>query len=307
MATTETVVELRGVSHRFATFDALRDVDLEVKRGDVYGLLGLNGAGKTTTLRILLRLLRLQTGEVALFGRPQPASWLEVASRIGATIEAPAFYPHLDGRTNLSLLWDLAGAPEGRSPDEALEVVGLADAADVPARKYSQGMLQRLYIAQSLLGRPQLLLMDEPTANLDPLGIVEVRRIIRDLSQDADVTVILSSHQLNEVEEVCNRVAILHRGRKLAEAPVTELFDAQESRIEIEVDRPEPAHRTLQSLEWCVEPTLREGLLRARVPRARRSELNALLIKQGFEVAGFAERRPSLEEYFRETISDGSE
>ena len=299
----EIVARLESVSHRFGDFEALEGVDITVRRGDVYGLLGLNGAGKTTTLRILLRLLRSQSGTIELFGRPQ-SEWLETADRVGATIEAPAVYPHLDGLTNLSLLRDLASGRGGCTPERALEQVGLADAARVLARKYSQGMLQRLYIAQALLGEPDLLVLDEPTSNLDPLGIVEVRQLIRRLNRDRGVTVILSSHQLPEVEEVCNRVCILHKGRRLVEAPVNELFEADESRLEIEVDRPAAALELLEGLDWAKGPALLDGVLTTGVPRVRRAELNALLVKAGFEVAQLLARRPSLEDYFHEVISE---
>ena len=304
--TTETdcVAALQGVSHSFGDFQALQDVDLSVRRGDVYGLLGLNGAGKTTTLRILLRLLRCRSGEVTLFGRPQHSAWLEVAPRIGATIEAPAFYPQLDGLTNLNLLRDLGGVREGCSPEEALELTGLSDAARVRTQRYSQGMLQRLYIAQALLGSPALLVLDEPTSNLDPRGLVEVRELVRRLNRELGVTVVLSSHQLPEVEELCNRVAILHRGRVLAEAPVRELFEADESVLEIEVDRPDDALRVLDGLPWCTAPELVDGVLCTRVARTRRAELNALLVKQGLGVAQLVERRASLEDYFHRTIAD---
>ena len=303
-AETDSVATLQGVSHQFGDSQVLHDVDLTVHRGDVYGLLGLNGAGKTTTLRILLRLLRCRTGEVELFGRPQQRAWLEVAPRIGATVEAPAFYPHLDGLTNLSLLRELGGVDGGVNAEQALELTGLSDAGRLATRKYSQGMLQRLYIAQALLGSPALLVLDEPTSNLDPRGIVEVRELVRRLNRESNVTVILSSHQLSEVEELCNRVAILHRGRVLAEAPVDELFETDESLLEIEVDRPDDAHRVLEGLPWCAAAELVDGVLCARVARSRRAELNALLVKQGFGVAQLVERRASLEDYFHRTIAD---
>ena len=277
-----------------------------MRQGDVYGLLGLNGAGKTTSLRILLRLLRPSAGRVELFGRAVDRHWLEVAGRIGAMIEAPAFYLHLDGMTNLQLLYDLAGAPSGRGPEAVLEAVGLRDAARVRARNYSQGMLQRLYIAQAMLGSPELLILDEPTSNLDPRGILEVRQLIQRLCHEEGRTVLLSSHQLSEVEGLCNRVAILHKGRRLVETQVAELFGADERWLEIEVDRPEKALELLRRIEWCSEVELRDGRVRARVPRARRAELNARLVGEGFAVAELVERQPRLEDYFHQITTDAS-
>jgi ABC-2 type transport system ATP-binding protein len=300
------IAVLEGVSQRFGAFAALEDVHLTVCQGDVYGLLGLNGAGKTTSLRILLRLLHPTAGRVELFGQPIEQAWLEIVARIGAMIEAPAFYPHLDGRTNLSLLYDLAGAPTGRDPDAALAAVGLSDAAGVRARNYSQGMLQRLYLAQALLGSPQLLVLDEPTSNLDPRGILDVRQLIQKLCREEGRTVILSSHQLSEVEGLCNRVGILHKGRRLIETEVVQLFGAEERWLEIELDRPEKALEQLRTLPWCSDAELRDGRVRARVPRARRAELNARLVAEGFAVSELVERQPRLEDYFHQITADAS-
>ena len=301
------IAVLDGVSHSFGDFAALRDVRLTVRQGDVYGLLGLNGAGKTTSLRILLRLLRPDAGRIEVFGKPLDAHWLQIAGRIGAMIEAPAFYSHLDGLTNLRLLYDLAGAPPGRGPEDVLAAVGLSEAARVRARNYSQGMLQRLYIGQALLGAPDLLVLDEPTSNLDPRGILEVRQLIQKLCREEGRTVILSSHQLSEVEGLCNRVAILHRGRCLAETHVHELFGAEERWLEIELDRPEKALEWLRALPWCSEVERRGGRVRARVPRVRRAELNARLVGEGFAVSELVERQPRLEDYFHQITSAEAE
>jgi ABC-type multidrug transport system ATPase subunit len=254
----DVVVRFEDVSHRFGARTVLDRVHFEVRRGDVYGLLGLNGAGKTTTLRLLLRLIARQSGQIRVLGRPLEAHWLELAGHMGATIEAPAFYPQLDGLTNLQLLRDLGGGG-GRDPQTVLALVGLAEAARQQTRRYSQGMLQRLYIAQALLGSPELLVLDEPTSNLDPEGILDVRRLIQRLSRDEGVSVILSSHQLSEVEDVCNRVAILHEGRCMVETDVDALFHAEECWVEIETDRPEPARTLIAALPWC-----REALLEGR-------------------------------------------
>ena len=307
MAENDAVAVLEGVSHRFGPHQALSEVALRVQRGDVYGLLGLNGAGKTTTLRLLLRLLRLQSGRICLFGEPPESDWLRVAGRIGASIEAPAFYPHLDGFTNLTLLRDLGGGA-GRDASEALELVGLGGAARVATRKYSQGMLQRLHIAQALLGSPELLVLDEPTSNLDPQGILEVRRLIQKLVRDEGVTVLLSSHQLAEVEDVCNRVAIIHGGRCVVETEVAALFKSDDCWVEIESDRPGEALAALARIPWCSTPSRTgRGSLRVRLARARCAELNAQLVKQGFAVAALVPERPRLEDFFHQVIQHGSD
>ncbi len=300
----DVVASLEGVTRCFGDFRALSGVDLCIRQGDVYGLLGLNGAGKTTALRVLLRYLRPDSGVARVMGRDVQSDWIRVAPLLGATIEAPAFYPHLDGATNLRLLHELAGSPAGRSPEQAMELVGLDRRPGIRVRSYSQGMLQRLYIGQALLGAPKLLVLDEPTSNLDPRGILEVRNLIRRLRDEEGITVVLSSHQLSEVEDICNRVAILHRGRRLEEADVDALFGADQRWLEIEVAQPDKAFERVRLLDWCQEPELRDGRLRLRVLEARRAELNALLVGEGFEVSQLVTRRPSLEDYFHRVTAD---
>lgn len=304
-ASGEPVVVFDRVSRHFGEFRALNELSLRVERGDIYGLLGLNGAGKTTSIRILLGLLANDSGRVEIFGRSAPRDRRIALARVGAMIEGPAFYPHLGGLENLRLLHGLNATPGGRSPEEALELVGLNRAARVRARKYSMGMLQRLYLAQALLGRPELLVLDEPTSNLDPQGILEVREVIRRLAREHGTTIILSSHQLSEVEGMCDRVGIVNRGRMLLESSVSDLFATEECDVTIQLDRPEEGLAALRELGWAESPTLdAEGTLSARIARPRRGELNALLVGRGFVVSEFRERRPTLEDYFHRRIAE---
>jgi ABC-type multidrug transport system ATPase subunit len=306
MAERDAVALFEGVSHRFGERVALAGVSLSVRRGDVYGLLGLNGAGKTTSLRLLLQLLRRQSGRIELFGELAERGGPALLGRLGAMIEAPAFYPQLDGHTNLALLHELAGGA-GRGPLEALELVGLREAGGTPASRYSQGMLQRLYLAQALLGRPELLVLDEPTSNLDPQGILDVRRLVLQLAREHGTSVILSSHQLSEVEDLCNRVAILHRGRCLVQSELTELLRGEECWVELEIDRPALALELLARIPWCQSPGPGErGALRVRIPRARCAQLNRELVKADFAVAGFAPQPARLEDFFHRTIQQES-
>ncbi|MBI1785100.1 ABC transporter ATP-binding protein, partial [Candidatus Sumerlaeota bacterium] len=166
------------------------------------------------------------------------------------------------------------------------------------------GMLQRLYLAQALLHSPEFLVLDEPTSNLDPKGILEVRKLIQRINREEGVTVLLSSHQLSEVEDLCNRVAIINRGRRIVESTVIELFQSEECRVEIQVERPEEALAFLRKLDWAKDAEAREGLISARIPRARRGELNGLLVRDGFVVHDFTERRPTLEDYFHQRIAE---
>jgi ABC-2 type transport system ATP-binding protein len=201
---------------------AVDGLDLAVEPGGVFGFLGPNGSGKTTTIRMLLGLVGADSGRLSLFDRPVPAELPAVIDRIGALVETPLFFPNFSGRLNLELLSDLAGLPRSRV-GEVLEQVGLAGRADDRVRGYSLGMRQRLGIAAALLKRPALLILDEPTNGLDPAGIREIRELIRSLGSSG-TTVFLSSHLLNEVEQVCDRVAILSHGRCVASGSVADVL-----------------------------------------------------------------------------------
>ncbi|HVP02599.1 MAG TPA: ATP-binding cassette domain-containing protein [Solirubrobacteraceae bacterium] len=214
-------VEVRGLVKTYGAITAVDDVDLTVRRGDVFGYLGPNGAGKTTSLRMMLGLIRPTAGRVRLFGR-DPQLSVEALAGVAGFVEAPRFYPYLDGRTNLRLLAALDGGDAARRIDEVLEVVELRDRAGDKVGGYSHGMRQRLGLAAALLRRPRLLLLDEPATGLDPGGMRDMRRLIRRLADDG-ITVLLSSHLLNEVEELCNRVAIVRRGRIVYEGELEDL------------------------------------------------------------------------------------
>ncbi|GAA1542453.1 ABC transporter ATP-binding protein [Kribbella lupini] len=214
-------VEVRGVRKSFGKVDALRGVSLEVLPGQVYGLLGPNGAGKTTLLRILLGLVRPDAGSVSVFGH-QPGT-PEVLRQVGALIETPAFVPHLSGRTNLQVLARAKGLPD-TEVDRVLEVVELRQRRNDRFTGYSLGMGQRLGVAAALLGRPKLLILDEPTNGLDPEGVASMRSLVRSLGADG-TTVLFSSHQLGEVQQICDRVVVIDRGLVIADDTVTAIRD----------------------------------------------------------------------------------
>ncbi|MCW2987987.1 MAG: transporter related protein [Solirubrobacterales bacterium] len=204
-------IEVRGLCKRYGELVAVDDVDLTVEAGDVFGYLGPNGAGKTTSLRMMLGLIAPSAGSVRLFGRDPQAS-VEALRGVAGFVEAPTFYPYLNGRVNLDLLAALDGDGAGGRIAEALEIVGLSHRAKDKVGTYSHGMRQRLGIAAALLRAPRLLLLDEPATGLDPGGMRDMRDLIRNLSGQG-MTVLLSSHLLTEVEELCNRVAIVREGR----------------------------------------------------------------------------------------------
>jgi ABC-2 type transport system ATP-binding protein len=215
-------VVARGLVKRYGHILAVDHVDLEVEPGDVYGFLGPNGAGKTTTLRMMLGLIRPTEGEVRLFGRDPLAQGAHALDGVAGFVEAPRFYPYLSGRKNMELLAAYDGGDAAKRIDELLHLVDLFERAGDKVGGYSHGMRQRLGIAASLLRDPRLLLLDEPTTGLDPAGMRDMREMVRRLAGEG-MTILLSSHLLAEVEELCNRVAIVRSGRIVYEGVLEEL------------------------------------------------------------------------------------
>lgn len=203
---------------------ALDDLDMEVSAGEVHGFLGPNGSGKTTTLRALLGLIGTDGGEMRIFGEPVPERLPHVVSRIGAVVESPQFFKHFSGRLTLQLLAESAGIEKTRV-DEVLEQVGLRDQAKQSVKGYSLGMRQRLAVAQALLKRPELLILDEPANGLDPAGIHHMRALLQWLAHDQGVTVVVSSHLLSEVQQLCETMTIVSRGRRIIDGRVRDIID----------------------------------------------------------------------------------
>jgi ABC-2 type transport system ATP-binding protein len=317
----EVVLRTIGLTKHFGRQVAVHHLNLEVHRGDVYGLLGPNGSGKTTTLRMVLGLIWPTAGEIVLFGGPlaEGTHRQAVLHRIGAIVEQPAFHPYLSGRDNLLGVATFAGlainAATRSRVDEALAQVGLSPRARDAYRKYSLGMKQRLGIAAALFTNPELIVLDEPTNGLDPAGMVEVRALIGHLAQQG-TTVLLSSHLLHEVQQVCTRVAILKEGVLLAQGEVAALLAAHGG-IQLGFTVPEALPRAAGVIQAAIGPdvpwlrgwqyVLPESgawtppggwLLLVDAPVERAAEVNALLGAQGIYAAEVRRREASLEQYF---------
>ncbi|RZJ87074.1 MAG: ABC transporter ATP-binding protein, partial [Brevundimonas sp.] len=215
------VIETRGLTKSYGTVHALAGLDLTIPKGGVYGVLGPNGAGKSTLFRVLLGLIKPTSGEARIMGGA--VGDVAAMRRMGSMIETPRFPPFLTAREVLNWLALEHGLGKTAAIDHWLERVGLTEAADRRVRGFSVGMLQRLGVAVALMTRPELVILDEPTSGMDPPGIQEMRALIRSLATDDGVTVILASHQLLEVQRVCDRVAILNKGRLVREGAVSEL------------------------------------------------------------------------------------
>ena len=234
-------VATRGLVKRYGELLAVDHVELTVERGDVFGYLGPNGAGKTTSLRMMLGLIRPTEGSVQLFGRDPLRDGAKALEGVAGFVEGPAFYPYLSGRRNLRLLADYDDGDSRSRIEEVLELVELRDRAKDRVGGYSHGMRQRLGIAAALLRQPRLLLLDEPTTGLDPAGMRDMRDLVRRLAGEG-ITVLLSSHLLGEVEELCNRVAIIQKGRVVYQGALRELLAGAASGYRLRTPEPARAH-----------------------------------------------------------------
>jgi ABC-type multidrug transport system ATPase subunit len=291
------LVEVVGLTKRYRGTVAVDGIDLTVRRGEVYGFLGPNGAGKTTTLRILTGLIAPSSGSVRVLGGSPGDP--RVLARTGSLVEGPAFYPYLSGRDNLRVLARYAGTPATRV-DEVLETVDLADRARDRFATYSLGMKQRLGVAAALLKDPELVILDEPTNGLDPAGMRDMRRMVRQLGT-GNRTVLLSSHLLGEAQQICDRVGILSKGRMVAERTVQELRGRQELVIVAE-----PVDRAREHLGALLGPDAvrqDDGTLRVQVGPDRVPEINRGLVQAGIAVFGLQAAERALEDVFFELTS----
>ncbi len=299
-----------GLTKRFGDVAAVDGVDLRVPAGSVFGFLGPNGSGKTTTIRMLLGLIAPTSGSWSLLGREMPAAAATTLPRVGALVEGPAFYPWLSGRDNLRR-FDAAGPDARRETragrvEAALARVGLAAAAGRKYRAYSLGMRQRLGLASALLRPRELLVLDEPTNGMDPQGTREIRNLIRDLAAEGS-TVLLSSHLLAEIEQVCTHAAVMSQGRLLAQGTLADLRAAGETRLVVEVDDPARA-ATILAGAGLGDPRVEGRRVSGRLDVTGEPDPARCcreLVLAGVAVSSLTSTRPSLEELFVALTGEG--
>ncbi len=316
-----TIISTSRLTKAFGKLVAVNDLELQVMRGDVFGFLGPNGSGKTTTIRMLLGLIRPTAGRAILFGMDNTDQLPAILRRIGAIVETPVFYPYLSGLDNLRVIAAGSGMVSGKSNDrriaEVLDIVELRAYEKLAYRKYSLGMKQRLGIAAALLTDPELVLLDEPTNGLDPAGVIEIRRLIKRLSS-LGKTIFLSSHILYEVQQVCNRVAILKKGNLLKQGNVAELL-ASSQQVEVRMNRDEETNYALHLIQqaqergadWIANAHTEQnkqgqGILIIDAPVDRSAEINALLARQNLFAAEIHPRAGSLEDLYLEVTMQGT-
>lgn len=290
-------VEARGLVKRYGEITAVDHIDLSVEPGDVYGFLGPNGAGKTTTLRMLLGLISPSQGSVRLFGRDPIGDGIRALEGVAGFVEEPRFYPYLTGQKNLELLAAYDGGGAASRIDEALETVSLSARRGHRVGGYSHGMKQRLGIAAALIRRPKLLVLDEPATGLDPGGMRDMRALVRRLA-DEGMTVLLSSHLLTEVEELCNRVAIVRAGRVVHEGVLSDLLAAASGSYRLETTDDELAVRLARAHGGVSEAVREPGGLGLRAEPGAVATLSLELAANGVGLHVLTPRRPGLEELF---------
>ena len=294
----ETVLSIKGLTKNFGRLCAVNNINLEVKAGQVFGMLGPNGSGKTTTLGMLMGVINPTGGEYSWFGSPPNHS---VRKKIGAVLEHPIFYPYLSGQMNLELNAKIKECPATNIP-KVLELVELFDRRDDKYRTYSLGMKQRLAIASALLNEPSVLILDEPTNGLDPMGIAEIRELIKKIAANGK-TIILASHLLDEVQKVCTHFAVLKKGNMVHSGPVQEVTKGAET-VEVNAEV-ENLNEVLLKFSGTSSINRENGFFQVTLrDEFRGKDLNKFLFDQGIVVNHLVTKKRSLEKMFLEILSE---
>ncbi|WP_425341266.1 ABC transporter ATP-binding protein [Brevibacillus borstelensis] len=286
----------------------IHDISFDVFAGEVFGFLGPNGAGKTTTIRMLVGLASADAGEIRIGGVSLQKRFPEAIAQVGCIVENPELYKFMTGRENLEHFTRMSGGISTERIEEIVRFVDLEGAIDDKVKTYSLGMRQRLGIAQALLHSPKLLILDEPTNGLDPAGIRELRQFIRRLAEEEGLAVFISSHLLSEIEMMCDRVAIINKGRVISVGLVKDLMEQFGDQVEwsVSAETTEAASRLLGSLPFVEEVVVsKEGHLRCKMDTERISEANQALVQKGVPVLGIAAKTVTLEDLFFALTAEG--
>lgn len=295
-------MEIRNLSKSYGRLKALDSLSLTVEKGSVFGILGPNGSGKTTTLGILLDIIKADSGEHFWFGKKPDAA---LRKRIGALLEQPLFYPYMTAVDNLKVVADIRGVSYDEI-DGVLQMVHLSERKLYKYSTFSLGMKQRLAIAAAMLGKPEVLILDEPTNGLDPKGIADIRNLIIEVAQHG-FTIILASHLLDEVEKVCTHVLVLEKGKKRFAGPVNEALGGS-LMVEVAAKDSGKLEKTLKQITAVKSFTKQNGMLVLTVDEGLLPEmLNKMLADQGVYLTHLVVRNKSLEKYFLELLSESHE
>lgn len=277
----------------------VRDINLHVKKGEIYGFLGPNGAGKTTVMKLITNLWKPTAGTVELFGKTLTPKSYEVLKRMGSIIEFPTFYEHLTGYENLKLHAEYMGYYQHGSIENALKLLHLADAGETPVRNYSLGMKERLGIARAVLTRPELLILDEPANGLDPAGMKQIRDLFKTLCAEYEITIMISTHILSEIESIADTIGVIHHGRMQKEITMEEIQEMSFAYIELSVENPKRAAYVLsEKLGLTNFKLAAKGQIRIYDSRVSVQELSKKLALEDVAVTALGKRSETLEDYF---------
>ncbi|MGYP001141269678 len=295
-------------SHLSKTIDGkqlVTDVNIHVKKGEVYGFLGPNGAGKTTVMKMLTNLWKPTSGTVALFGKALEKTSYEVLKRMGSIIEFPTFYDHMSGKDNLQLHCEYMGYYNKGSVEEALGMLGLSDAADKPAGSYSLGMKQRLGIARAILCKPELVILDEPTNGLDPAGMKQIRDLFRMLCTEYGMTLMISSHLLPEIESIADTVGVIHHGKMMKEISMKEIAETNTAYIELAVeDTKKAAYVLAEKMQLSNFKIVNDSGIRIYEQGVTTQKISRELMANDVEIASISQHTETLEDYFLKITSE---
>lgn len=298
----EVILSVKNLSKFFGKRKAVDSLSFEIREGEIFGFLGPNGAGKSTAIRAMLSLIKPDDGDIEIFNKSVRKYHNLALQGVGALVERPDFYEYLSAYKNLSILATMDKVPKNRIV-EVLEIVGLANRGEDKVKAYSQGMKQRLGIAQALLSNPRLLILDEPTNGLDPRGMKEVRGLIRKLAQEG-ITILLSSHLLHEVEQICTTMAIINLGKLIKIGSVHALLNESDTYItEIKAEPVEKARKILESLTYVSNVDEIDGILKIKIVNKYLSQLTRDLVKADIDISAIIPRT-SLEDYFLSLTGD---
>lgn len=296
----ENLIHTEKLSKNYRSIHALRDLELTVKKGDIYGFLGPNGSGKTTTIRLMLGLIKPTSGEALIRGYNVRTTPIQALNKVGSIVETPRFYSYLTGFQNLALSGRLIPQFDKKSIMSVLEMVGLTKNIKQKTIHYSLGMKQRLGIAMAMLSQPDIIILDEPTISLDPQGMKEIRDLIVALNREQGVTFFISTHLLYEVDQICNRVGILKKGTLIYEGRVEEITNPSEEIVEIVTGEKEKALSLLQTVPFILKMEQKESGFHLKIPKRKSGELNHLFHEAGVSLDYIIPRNPSLEDFFLE-------
>ncbi|MFW6026334.1 MAG: ABC transporter ATP-binding protein [Candidatus Woesearchaeota archaeon] len=298
----EIVLKTKNLNKKYILTHALKDFNISINKGDIYGLIGPNGAGKTTFIRIITGLAYASSGSYELFGKNKKSEIARERKRIGALIERPKFYKNKTAYENLNINRMMKGIKDKQLIDEVLEIVGLKDTGSKRVKNFSLGMKQRLGIARALVGNSEFLILDEPVNGLDPLGIIDVRKLLLKLNKEHGKTILISSHILEELSLIATRYGIINKGSIVEELTADELRNKFAKGIIITVDNASEAIRNLKENQRDIKCEKINNTQIRIESNLEAGKINGLLLKKGIVVEEFKKQNISLEEYFIQTI-----